>query len=137
MRCFLRFPLFPCLLTLMVLTGFMAGCGQSSPKASVQSYIDALKAQKYKQAWSCISRQSQENFSAVPNKNGYDSFKEKIEESIKDPDMKSQLFSSTVAGERVEGDRATVTVQFTGDKGAPSTQEISMVKEDRNWKIKF
>ena len=137
MRCFLRFPKSSYVLILLLLTGFMAGCGQISPKASTQSYIDALKAQKYKHAWRCISRQSQENMSGLPDKNGYESFKEKMEESLKDPDMKSQLFSSTVTGEHVDGDRAMVTVQFTGVQGTSSTQEITLVKEDRDWKIRF
>jgi hypothetical protein len=137
MRCFSRFPLYSYVLILLFLVGFTGGCGQTSPKASMQSYINALKAQKYKQAWRFISRQSQENIAGLPDKNGYESFKEKIEESLNDPGMKAQLFSSTVDGEHLEGDRATVTVRFTEDKRTSSTQEITLVKEDRDWKIKF
>jgi len=118
-------------------TCILFGCGSTSPKVITQGYIDSLKSQNYRKAWNNIASDSQAEIAGYSEKNGFDSFKKKNEELMKDEQMKTQLMSSKAMNEKIEGNNAIVTVQFTGEQGTTAAQDIRLVKESGKWKIQF
>ena len=120
-----------------IVTGLLSGCGGGSPGKVVEEYRDALKAGNFKKAWKLVSEDSRLDIAGPSAAEGLKKFQEKNEEALKDEKMKNQLSGTKVTNEKIEGSHAIVTVEFTGDSGKPSTQDIQLVKEEGKWKIRF
>jgi hypothetical protein len=125
------------LICCLFLAGIIYGCGNTPPKSITQTYIDALKSQNYRKAWSNLSKECQNDIAGYSEKDGFNLFKKKNEDLMKDGKMKAQLMSSKALDEKIEGNTAIVTIQFTSEKGEASAQEIHLVKDDGRWKIQF
>jgi len=128
-------------LLLSLLAVSLQGCGAntSTPSRAAESYIQALQKNDFKTAWSLLSEKTRGDIADPSDKKGVDSFKEKIEEALKDASTKSQLMTSKVSKETVTGSNATVTVLFSDgqEKSTEQSQDISLVKEKGNWRISF
>jgi hypothetical protein len=127
------------LLSLLAVTLHGCGANASTPSRAAESYIKALQKNDFKTAWSLLSEKTRGDIADPSDKKGVDSFKEKIEEALKDASTKSQLMTSKVSKETVTGSNATVTVLFSDgqEKSTEQSQDISLVKEKGNWRISF
>jgi hypothetical protein len=102
------------------------------PTAVVEKFVQALKSDDYKGAWDLLSKESKEAF----KENGQPSF-EKFEKELKqefgkDPEKKAEL--SGVVPQEVKITAVVIVKMKKGEE--ERTEEIPMVKEDGQWKIR-
>lgn len=117
------------LLLLVIVTIFaLAGCTQSSPSAVVKKFYDYVDKGQFDKAAALFSQRALSQFGIA-----------KIEALI---EMQKQGFDSLggvksyrITKETIIKDQANVVVELTLGNGTVQSVPVSLVKEDKDWRI--
>jgi hypothetical protein len=102
------------------------GCGDSGPKGSVESFINAFKDKNCEKAVDYIDLE------------GAGTNKEDMVKSCQASVGAGEIVSYKILEENINGDKATVKVETTtkiGDKEETTTDTIDVVKKNGEWKV--
>jgi Domain of unknown function (DUF4878) len=108
-----------------------------SPKTTVEAFIEASKDGNLTEVKKYITKSDAgmleigENFLAKIDSNAAKEMKDKMAKEFKE---KSKDANIKIIDEKIDGDNATVNVEFTHD-GKTETRPFSLIKEDGQWKI--
>ncbi|MBC7887396.1 MAG: DUF4878 domain-containing protein [Ferruginibacter sp.] len=125
-----------CLCLLIVLYSCKNG-SPGSPKKAVADFIEASRKGDITEIKKYITRSDAgllemgENFIASMDPDRAKEMKDKMSKQFKDKTKDAKI---EIKDELVDGDNATVNVEFILD-GKPETRPFSLVKEDGQWKI--
>ena len=113
------------------------GTGEDSPDISVNSPSKILEAHNqallkgdFDTPYDLLSKRTRER---IKKKD----YVEKLQELMKNKDMREELSQTEITGEKVEGDVSYVTIEFPllGNPDNKQTKEIKLVKEDGEWRM--
>jgi hypothetical protein len=119
---------------------FLPSCASTqTPSKVMEEYVTALQKEKYDKAWGLLSLKTQEHIAGPSDKNGSSLFKDRIKDALKQKGYKTQLATTKVTGEKIEDQRATVTIQYNYEENSTTSREqvIPLVREKGTWKIRF
>lgn len=128
--------IFVCLGLLLALYSCKSG-SSGSPKGTVESFIAASREgnleniKKYLTKSDVSLMELGEGMLAKFNPDGAKDMKEKMMKGFKEKTKDAKV---DVKDEKIDGDNATVNVEFTHD-GKSDTRPFSLIKEDGLWKI--
>ncbi len=102
-----------------------------SPGGVVVAYQMALLDGDFSKAWEYISEETKENTG------GFDAFRQKFASDLQNEKLKQELKNTVVREAKTEGDKAQVKIEFPlgGDTDKMRSRLITLVKEDKKWKI--
>lgn len=121
---------------IMVLYSCNSGTN-GSPKRTVAAFIEASKQGNIAEVKKYITKSDAsllemgESFLAKLDPNGAKDMKEKMSKEFKDKTKDAKI---EIKDEKIDGDNATVDVEFTHD-GKSESRPFSLMKEDGQWKI--
>lgn len=127
---------FACIGLLLVLYSCKTA-NSGSPKVTVAAFIEASKQGNLEEIKKHITKSDAsllemgENFIAKINPEAAKDMKEKMAKEFKEKTSNAKI---EVKDEKIDGDNATVNVEFMLD-GKRETRPFSLVKEDGSWKI--
>ncbi len=118
-----------CILLILVTAVVLAGCGGGSsssgtPEQAAEAFWAAALKQDTDATWSMLSSESQ---CVVENKTKWTAFLESL-------DIDGTTVTFEVGKATIEGDQATLTVEFKADGKEEGEAKMTMVKEDGTWK---
>ncbi|MCD4783280.1 MAG: DUF4878 domain-containing protein [Candidatus Eremiobacteraeota bacterium] len=119
---------FICLVVLAVL---FTACAKkaASPTDVMNGALKAILAGNVDKAWEAISEASRANFKSK------DQFRDTMGAGLLLEDTRKKIESIKIIGEKIEGSKGTLTIEYLGVKGQPQVKEMECVLEGNQWKI--
>jgi hypothetical protein len=116
------------LLLVLVMVFGLAGCGGSSPTATVKNFYKYIERGQYEKAASLIS-------SSAINTYGIDKLVSVLQMQSQQIQQSGGITSFKVTDQTIINDNAVVYFEITTGDGAVSPGSVNLVKEDGDWKI--
>jgi hypothetical protein len=128
--------IFPVIFLLLTLFIALPGCSRGeggSPRQAAESFVAAMKSGKADSVWQNLSERRKKKLEE--KKGSLKAAQDTIEHMLKNEGASKELSTTRIKDDKVEGEKALVTLQFSTKEGKESSKVLTLVKEKGEWKI--